>query len=217
MTPLHVAARLAGPLCMPQTPMALDALLGAAICQRDGVVPAATVDELVPLSIPLAREPGGRFYLASFALGEVEQATLEHTHRRFPIEQAQLMGRQMGTLTITAGPAKSYRIPREVVHLVEDRLDWYAIGALDEVRAVLDWIGYLGKKRSVGLGRVARWTVEPCASWGAGFPVVREGRPLRTLPVDWPGVEPDWPRTLGVIDLPYWLVERSEPCVMAAW
>lgn len=217
MIPLQVTARLAGPLCLPYAPIALDALLGAAVCLRDGIVPAATAAELVPLALPLAREPGGRFSLASCAVGEVERRALQHTHRRFPVEQAQLLGRGMGTIKITAGAAKSYRIPREVAWLVGDRLDWWAVGEPAKVRALLALVGYLGKKRSVGLGRVAAWMVEPCASWVAGFPVLRDGRPLRPLPADYPGVEADWPRTLGVLDLPYWLVERSVPCAMPVW
>jgi CRISPR type IV-associated protein Csf3 len=216
MTPLRVTAELASGLAM-SVPLALDALLGAAMCQRDGIPPAATAEDLVPLAVPLEREPGERFYLASCALGAVERVELQHTHRRFPVEQAQLMGRQMGTLKITAGPAKSYRIPREVAHVVGDRLDWYAVGDVDAVRELLGWVTHLGRKRSVGLGRVRAWTVAPCDSWGEGFPVVRDGVPLRPLPADYPGVRGDWPRQMGVVDMPYWLMERSEPCVQPKW
>lgn len=217
MTPLHVAATLAGPIGLPYQPIALDALLGAALCLRGGIDPAATAGECAILPIPLAVEPRGRYYLASAAVGRVEQRGLGHTHRRFPVEQAQLMGRDIGNLKITAGPAKSYRIPREESHLVGDRLEWWAVGEIEAVRDLLAWVSHLGRKRSVGLGRVASWTVERCEPWGDGFPVVRDGAPLRTLPADDDRVEATWPRQLGVLAPPYWLTERNDPCVVPEW
>ena len=49
------------------------------------------------------------------------------------------------------------------------------------VLALLALVGYVGKKRSVGLGPVDRWEVAPCEPWGDGFPVVDpDGKPLRT-------------------------------------
>lgn len=217
MIPLHITATLAGPIGLPYQPIALDALLGYALTQRDGIDPAATAAECAILPIPLAVSPCGRYYLASAAVGAVEERGLGHTHRRFPVEQAQLFGRRLGNLKITAGPAKSYRIPREESHLIGDRLEWWAVGDLDAVRELLGWVTHLGKRRAVGLGRVASWRVVPCAPWGKGFPVSRDGVPLRTLPANHPGIPESWPRTLGVLAPPYWLVEWSEPCVMPEW
>lgn len=215
--PLHITATLAGPIGLPYQPIALDGLLGAALCLRDGIDPAATAAECAILPIPLAVEMNGRYYLASAAVGIVERRGLGYTHRRFPIEQAQLRGHGIRSLSITAGPAKSYRIPREESHVIDDRLEWWAVGDDDAVRELLGWITHLGRKRAVGLGRVQRWTVEPCEPWGDGFPTVRDGVPLRTLPADHPLVDTDWPREWGVLAPPYWLAERGEPCVRPTW
>lgn len=217
MTPLHTTATLVGPIGLPYQPIALDALLGAALCLREGIDPAATAAECAILPIPLAVELEGRYYLASAAVGTVERRALGHTHQRFPVDQAQMFGREMGTIKITAGATKSYRIPREESYLVDDRLEWWAVGDLEVVRDLLGWVTHLGRKRSVGLGRVAHWTVEPCEPWGDGFPTVRDGVPLRTLPADHPMVDADWPRQLGVLAPPYWLAQWSEPCVQPAW
>jgi CRISPR type IV-associated protein Csf3 len=121
-------------------------------------------------------------------------------------------------IRINAGPCKSYRIPLETRHLEEDRLTWWCVGDASAIRDLLGWITYLGKKRSVGLGKVRRWTVEPCVPpWGDGFPVVRDGQPMRSLPPDWPGLADDVERAyrvLGCVDGPYWDKTREEICAV---
>jgi hypothetical protein len=208
--PLHVRADIAGPIRLPAP--ALDALLGSVVVIRDGIAPAAHEGELVSLSIPIAREPGGRFYLASFAQCQVERRELRYTQKRFPIEEAQMLGRDLGVLRINAGPAKAHRIPYETALLVGDVIDWWCIGDAEEIRRLLAHVPHIGKRRGVGLGRVVCWSVEPCEPWD-GFPVVRDGRPLRTLPADWPGlVEP----MLGyaTLDMPYWVMTRESICAV---
>lgn len=212
--PLHVRAEVSGPMRLPAP--ALDALLGSVVAMRDGVTPAAHVGDLVPLSIPVAREAGGRFYLASFAQCRAAARETRYTHKRFPIEEAQMFGRDIKRIQINAGPAKSFRIPYETALLEGDRIDWWCYGDAAEIEALLAHVTHLGKKRGVGLGRVVRWTVELCEPW-EGFPVVRAGRPLRTLPADWPGVVDDAPRGMAVLDMPYWMETRADLCVLAEW
>lgn len=191
MTPLQITARLSTAISLPGGHVHLDSLLMAAVAQRDGLPPLPHPDPQ-PIEIPVARSACGRVYLASASVQAFEHFEVRWTNRRFPVEQAQMIGSpKIRRLAITAGAAKSYRLPLEQGHLVDDRMDWWCVGDADAIRDLLAWIGYLGKKRSVGLGRVRSWTVEPCEPWGEGFPVAREGQPLRTLPADWPGlVEP---------------------------
>jgi len=209
---LHVRADIQGPIRLPAP--ALDALLGAVVVLRDGVSPAAHEAEVVPLSIPIAREPGGRFYLASFGQCLPESRELRYQHKRFPVEEAQMFGRDIKRVQINAGPAKSCRIPYDTALLAGDRVDWWCIGDAEEMSALLSHVSHLGKRRGVGLGQVRRWHVEPCDPWGVGFPVVRDGTALRTLPADWPDLRDDAPRGYGVIDMPYWMQSRSIICAL---
>ncbi len=209
MEPLHVTAYVPGQVRIT-APIALDALLGYVVATSSGLAPAAHEGELRPIEIPIAREPGGRFYLASFSVCRVAARELRYTNRRFPIAEAQMFGHGIKRLQINAGPSKSFRIPHEALHVENGRLDWFCIGDRGEIAELLTFVPYLGKRRGVGYGRVAEWTVTPCTAWD-GFPVMRNGRALRNLPVDWPGLDPD---ALIVqrapLDMPYWTQTRAE-------
>lgn len=187
MTPLEITAHVPGPIALPNGPIALDALLASQVALRVGLPPPATADDCERLTIPVELEQRGRFHLCSFSVGELADYELRYVNRRAPVEQFQEFGVR-GRVQITAGQDKSYRVPLEVGHLRGERLTWWALGDPIEVINLLTSVSHLGKKRSVGLGRVLRWTVEMCERWD-GFPVVREGKPLRTLPPDWPGLE----------------------------
>lgn len=215
MTPLRVTAHLAGDICLPNGPPALDSLLVYAEALRQELPPPATIDDCTDLPIPVERSACGRYYLASFGHFEAECHSSDFTNRRFPIAEAQLLaGPKLRRIQLSGGPSKSYRLPRVRTHLVGDRMDWWAIGDVDGVRGLLDLVSYLAKRRGVGLGRVRRWEVEPCASWGEGFPILRDGYPTRTLPIDVPGVREDAERAYATVAPPYWAhVRRVEAYV----
>lgn len=190
----------------------LDALLMAAVARRDGLPPALTADDVLPIEIPIEREPGGRFYLCTTAQFTTERAELQHTNSRAPVEQYSTIGNdKIKRVQITAGVNKSFRKPRAVSHLVDDTMHWWCVGDGEQIRALLGLCTHLGHKRSVGLGKVANWTVEPCDPW-PGFPVVRDGDSLRPLPTDWPGAtEPTGYRCLLP---PYWRRTEEQLCVI---
>ena len=122
-------------------------------------------------------------------------------NKRAPVEEYQRFGVR-GTVQISAKEDKSWRIPLETGHLVGSVLRWWALGDAHGIAELLSAVHYLGKKRGDGLGRVQRWTVEPCTPWD-GFPVVRAGRPLRSLPPNYPGLE-DPDLAYGRLTPPYW-------------
>lgn len=217
MMPLQVTATLHGEIALPNGPLALDALIGWAIVMRDALPVATIAEECVPLSIPIEKEPAGRFYMASFSCGTVEARTNRYVNRRFPIPEAQMLAApKFKTIKISAGATKSYRLPLEMVHYDGDSLTWWCIGEPVEIRELLALVGYLGKRRAVGYGRVEQWSVEPCATW-RGFPVVRDGQPLRSLPPDWPGLSNDVERAFRVLEPPYWRRSAEELCVVPRW
>lgn len=202
MTPLRVEARLLGAICLPNGPLALDALLTWVEAQRRELPPPASAGDCTDLPIPLAQDRG--VWLASFGTYELEESERDWTNRRFPLPEAQdLGGAKLKRVMLSAGPSKSYRLPRERMHLVDDRVTWWAVGDAGAVRGMLAEASYLGKRRGVGLGKVRQWSVEPCERW-EGFPVLMDGAPLRSLPLDWPGVSPESERAYAVLRPPYW-------------
>lgn len=202
MTPLHVVSHIPGQISLPHKPLALDALLASQIAIRAGSPPPANAGECQPIEIPVAKEPGGRFHLCSVSRGKLTEFELHYINRRAPVEQYQLLGPPSGRVQITGGPDKSYRIPLEVGHLENSRLEWWCLGLAQEITDLLSTVTHLGKKRGTGLGAVDRWDVLPVDPW-PGFPVVRDGQPLRPLPADWPGLV-DPPLAYGCLTMPYW-------------
>lgn len=205
MTPLRITACLDGPLVLHE-PLHLDALLAAAVAVRDNLPPAHTAAELVPIEIPVQRSECGRYHLASAAQASWTQHATRYLQRRFPVEQAQVIS-TMRSVKISAGPCKSYRIPYEAGWL--DSLAWWCVGDRPAIEALLSLIHYLGKKRSVGYGRVTRWQVDDAEPW-TGFPVLSPGgEALRHLPLDTPGLVDPSPR-FGNLTYPYWLRATEE-------
>jgi len=217
MIPIAIRTTLTGAIMMPEHPVALDALLLAAYAQRENLPPMDCRDGstiAIPKdAVPVQRSGCGRFYLSSVAQYEVEQYERKYLNKRFPLAEAQWLGdSSVKRVNLSAGKTKAYRIPQQMVHLVGDTMMWFAIGDEDKVRSLLDGVQYLGKKRSVGLGRVHTWTVEACEPW-EGFPVLQEGRPLRSLPIDWPGLR-EHRIERRVLTPPYYERWRAEPCAV---
>lgn len=213
--PLRVTAFVDGGILIPDGTVALDGLLAAAVALREELEPPANAEDCTPIEIPIQREPGGRFHLASFSVSEAECFEVDWTNRRFPVSEAQVMGApSVRRVNIAGGPGKSYRIPRERQHLVDGRLTWWCLGDAHRIRELLVLTPYVGKKRSAGAGRVREWRVEPCDAWGEGFPIVHDGLPMRPLPPDWPGLREDAERATRTLTYPYWANHRRELCAV---
>lgn len=219
LVPLRITARLMGPIVVSDPPVHLDALLTMAVARREGRPPVcAPIDVLramreSPIELPLARSVCGRFYLATRMLGETEAHQLRYVQRRFPVSQVIARG-SAKRLARSAGEHKDFRSAIQVAHVTEPT--WYAVGDADAVRGMLGWITGLGRRRAVGHGAVISWTVELCESWGAGFPVLDvEGRPLRNVPLDVPGLAEDVEVRIGRVAPPYWLQVDEEEIAVA--
>lgn len=219
LAPLRITARLMGPIVVSDPPVHLDALLTMAVAKREGRPPVcAPIDVLramreSPIDLPLARSACGRFYLATRMLGETESHQLRYVQRRFPVSQVIARG-SAKRLARSAGEHKDFRSAIQVAHVTEPT--WYAVGDADAVRGMLGWITGLGRRRAVGHGAVISWTVEPCESWGAGFPVLDvEGRPLRNVPLDVPGLAENVEVRIGRVAPPYWLQVDEEEIAVA--
>jgi hypothetical protein len=212
VTPLEITVDLVGAVAIPAGTLALDALLACAVAQRDNYPPPSV--ELRPIKIPIEREPDGRFHLCSFAVPTWDLHELRWINRRFPLPEAQNLGsKKLRRIRISAGAQKTYRLPIETGHLHGNQLTWWCIGDEDQIRGLLELVTHIGKKRAVGLGRVRSWRIVRCESWGEGFPIVRDGEPLRTLPADWPGLTaPEL--SYATLTYPYWQHEREVLCAV---
>jgi len=116
---------------------------------------------------------------------------------------------------VNLGAQKSKRAPREAFYMRGDRLTWYAVGDGLGVSRLLADIDHVGNSRGVGSGRVREWEVDEIEAWEPGFPVLLAGRPLRSLPLDWPGVDQSKARVEArVLQPPYWhrRAERQIEC-----
>ncbi|MBK7519384.1 MAG: hypothetical protein IPJ33_15625 [Gammaproteobacteria bacterium] len=60
-------------------------------------------------------------------------------------------------------------------------ISWFCEGDADRIRALLESVHFIGKRRASGFGEVARWEVEPGELDGVtGI----DGEPLRPVPID---------------------------------
>jgi CRISPR type IV-associated protein Csf3 len=214
MTPIVVRAHMRSSVCLPADSVALDSLLAAAVCVRDHIPPALSEKDIVPIEIPLAREPGGRFHLASVGHLSVLEHELQHTNKRAVVEEYKVLGKKIGSVNLSSGHDKPARIPRPVMHT--DLVTWWAMATdVDDVRSLLGIVSHVGKKRSVGLGKVARWEVEATEPWGDGFPILLpDGTPTRPIPSDYSGVREDAQRGWRCVTYPYWRKSAEESCYL---
>lgn len=216
--PLSVSCRLAGPACIPSYPVAIDSLLAAAVCQVTGQPPAMSASDVVPVEIPIERAPCGRFHLASLGIFEVEKYTTGFTNRRFPLAEAQSMSdpKRMKRILVTGGATKSFRIPRVHSHIDARKIEWFCMGNRDEIGGLLPLITSIGKKRGVGLGPVVlgSWKIARVECPWTGFPVLRNGVPLRPLPLDYDGLG-EHSRAYRTLTYPYWDRRAEEELAVA--
>lgn len=217
MIPLRIRAHLNGPVCLPGGPISLDGLLAYAVALRGDLPPVLNTADVRPIEIPVQREPGGRFHLASFSEYEAEERENRWLNKRTDIVEAQALGdERFKRIGLSTGVNKSWRLPMEMIHLKGDVMTWWCIGDPAQVSDLLGCIGYISKKRGLGHGRVHRWDVEACEVW-PGFPVVRNGQALRPLPIDWPGLSEDVEQAFRTLTYPYWQRHLEVLCAVPAW
>lgn len=201
MDPLQITATLVSPIAVQLYPVALDALLGAAICERLGLM--ATVGEFRHIEVPVQRSACGRYHLASVAHYRTIASIQGHITKRPNVEEFKLLGEpKIKSVNTGTGRNKAYRIPMSKA--IVSTMRWWALADRAEVSELLDLVTHVGKKRSVGNGRVAKWSVESCEPW-EGFPILRpDGTPMRNLPIDTPELGPETVIGWGPITYPYW-------------
>lgn len=218
MKPLRITAKLAEGIVL-RAPLMLDGILAWVVCARERRLSPLPGDAIEPVDIPIELEPGGRFHLCSQGLHEVEASSLRYKNRRAPwVEYARFGTSKIKRVDIAAGANKSYRVPYSLDLLRDDRIVWYCIGDPDGIRDLLRDVHYLGRHRGAGKGRLdlhgQPWRVEECETWGDGFPVVdANGKAMRALPLDWPGLV-ESRQSFRNVTFPYWDKTREALCAV---
>lgn len=67
-------------------------------------------------------------------------------------------GKRRGKVNVSSGEYKAYRMP-EVIRLVSD-ITFFAYGNKKKIEQLLKHMTHIGKKTSIGWGRVKKWVVE---------------------------------------------------------
>lgn len=221
--PLLVTARLASAVAADAP--RLDALLEYVLSLHHAKgVPGYKIDRSGPappqaeIPIPIARRSLGPWQIAmcSDPIYGLAPESVEHVAKRVGVENAAMLDPSSRVVVATTNSwTKSHRLPLRM-RLVE-RVAWFAVGYRRELLKVLRRVEFLGKKRSIGNGRVAGWSVERCeldCSWFA--PSDRGPVLMATLPAgDWlPAGLAGYRNGFGGCCPPYWHPERYTEIVV---
>lgn len=179
--PLVITAEVKSGVVMPRCAIPIDSLLAWAAIQKQNASAKA-----VKPCIPVAKEKGERFHLASFSVGYVVRAD-------------EVMA---SVVRITERGEETRSAQVRLRHFRGGKLLWYALGDADQIADLLSLVLYIGTRCVEGYGLVSKWRVEPCAPW-PGFPVMHDGQPLRPLPLDWPGLSSRVARGRSMLTMPY--------------
>lgn len=92
-----------------------------------------------------------------------------------------------GNLKTNVGRWMERRVPVPTQVTPTNRYVAYAVGHIETVARLLDYIAFLGKRRNIGFGEVAQWTIEACPPNDV---FVRDGALAHALPAAY---EHDYP------------------------
>ncbi len=159
---LQVTAELATPICgdVPLLDSLLELLMwgragGAQRLRRSDPLPAE------PVHIPILRRRIGGVLVAcsSAPIYRVERDGREFLAKRLAVENAiDLEARERKVVAVGNATLKSYYMPLHVRQIA--RVVWLCLGTRRAILSLLRSTDAIGRKRSVGYGRVARWSAE---------------------------------------------------------
>lgn len=200
--PLKVTAHLASPLASHEGPM-LDSILEWIVsfhmCSiqkskngvRHRIEPRARgqeVSEPGKVPIPIARDHRSWKHPIPLCSSPIFSKPLfdcvEHFGKILSIENAPLLAPEATrNIATTGGTYKSYRLPLRIRGI--ERAVWFCVGHRRQIVDRLKKVESIGKKTSIGYGRVARWEVENIGEDWSWFAPSDNGRVLmRPLPAE---------------------------------
>ncbi len=220
---LLIIAHLSSPFA-GDAPM-LDGILEFEMAQRQGLADKIRRDKRCPpvgeIHIPMLRHFIGGWNVpccSSPIYGPIVNDRHEHIAKRLGCEYAdELAPESRNVVAIGNSTFKSYRLPLRIRSV--KRIAWLGEGHRRPVLKLLRSVHSIGKKRSVGYGRVAEWTGENVDGEFHWFAESESGRVLmRPLPFgNWlpPGLL-GARRDFGGVVPPYWHPDRATDIIVPA-
>ncbi len=218
---LRVTAVLSSPLC-GEAPM-LDGVLEYEVAVLQGLANRLRKDIPLPeesgLELPVARKTFGgcAIYRCSSPIVDTRHEGREFVTKRLAVEHAgDLHPSQRLSVAVGNSTFKSYRLPLKVTRPSE--VVWFCHGHRQPIHKLLKRVTAIGRKRSVGYGRVSQWLVEEIDEDYSLFAMEPQGRPvlMRPLPLcsELPGDLLGWRQDFAGIRPPYWHPDRFAECVV---
>lgn len=219
---IKVTAHLSTPLA-GDAPF-LDALLEFEMAQRCGKAQKIRRDQPCPpfgeVHIPMAcRNIGGlQVPCASAPILEPCREAVEYFAKRIATEHSDTLATDR-RLQVALGnnTYKSYRLPLRLREI--HRVVWFAMATRRHTLKLLKSVHSIGKKRSIGYGRIERWEAERVdMDWSWFVPTERGQLLMRPLPLcdELPSDLIGFRQCFGAVQPPMWhpdrYVERVVPC-----
>lgn len=164
--PLKITAVMQdGRVCSSDGWLFLDAILYHAWFAKNhpdiyrGTLPQCDIGHI---GLPLKRFNDGT-HASSVGFYEQRGIQTEYWHKK-PSAYGRLgseyidFGNKRGKINVSSGEYKAYRMP-EVIRIVSN-VTFYAFGTKSKIEDLLNYIHHIGKKSSIGWGRVKEWVVE---------------------------------------------------------
>ncbi len=131
------------------------------------------------IGLPLRQLSGGRYEASRGVFSEIGQA-IEHYNKRpdfFASDKIKFLKNDKGIISDSIGEYRAYRVPQLIRTVKDGIVEFFAVGHKAEVEELLSYIPAIGKKPSMGWGRVVRWEVEEIAenyaTWHPDFGLMR--------------------------------------------
>lgn len=86
-------------------------------------------------------------------------------------------GKRKANIQTNGGDFKSADVPVPI--RITDKVSWYLIGEIEEIKQLLNKCTSLGKRRAMGCGQVSRWEI---VEYDQDYSLVRNGNLMTALP-----------------------------------
>ena len=143
-----------------------------------GAYNASTKTRMLPIKVKHSGQSDW-YYHCSWAQWSHNVEAQDKWCKRFDTRYSDAIdfGKRKGGVEVKKGHYRAYNMP--VFYRVSEYVEWYCDGDIDAIEVLLSQITYIGKKRSQGWGRVAKWEVSEIDN---DWSLIKDGNVTRGLP-----------------------------------